>query len=100
MAPTLMPGDWALTVPARSPRRGWVVVAEHPQRPGFEVVKRIAAAPGESVTGTMLGVRQWWLEGDRPDSSTDSRSFGPVGPEQILGRVLLVYWPPDRRHLV
>ena len=46
MAPTLLPGDWALTVPLRHPKVGDVVVVEHPGRPGYEMVKRIAGGAG------------------------------------------------------
>src|SRR4051812_27697116 len=38
MAPTLLPGDWALVVARRRYRRGDVVVVEHPGRPGYEMV--------------------------------------------------------------
>ncbi|MEX2421084.1 MAG: S26 family signal peptidase, partial [Actinomycetota bacterium] len=49
MRPTLEPGDWALGVAAgrRGLRRGDVVVLEHPERPGFEVVKRIRGIAGD-----------------------------------------------------
>jgi signal peptidase I len=33
--------------------------------------------------------------GDNRDNSNDSRSFGPVQREYILGRVWLRYWPVD-----
>ena len=40
MVPTLLPGDWALAVSGRQPRKGHVVVVEHPGRPDYEMVKR------------------------------------------------------------
>src|ERR1700675_2974231 len=49
MAPTLVPGDWALTIPLRHPKIGDVVVVEHPERPGYEMVKRLTAGPGDRV---------------------------------------------------
>ena len=51
MVPTLLPGDWALAVSGRRARRGDVVVVEHPGRPGYEMVKRVTAVPGESGRG-------------------------------------------------
>ena len=45
MAPTLLPGDWALVVTPRRTDRGDVVVVEHPGRPGYEMVKRLTAVP-------------------------------------------------------
>jgi nickel-type superoxide dismutase maturation protease len=97
MVPTLMPGDWALAVTGRRARRGHVVVVEHPGRPGYEMVKRVTAVPGERVGERMLDDDEFWIEGDRADASTDSRHFGPVRREHLKARVLLVYWPKERR---
>ena len=98
MAPALAPGDWALAVPLRRPRVGDVVVVEHPGRPGYEMVKRITAGPGDSVADRLLAVDEWWVEGDFAQASTDSRQFGPVRGDELKGKVLLVYWPRERRH--
>jgi nickel-type superoxide dismutase maturation protease len=100
MVPTLMPGDWALAVLRRRFRPGDVVVVEHPGRPGYEMVKRITGAPGERVGERVLGDDEFWVEGDREDVSTDSRHFGPVRTEQVKAKVLLVYWPKERRRRV
>ncbi len=98
MAPTLIPGDWALAVAIRGRlRAGDVVVVEHPGRPGYEMVKRITALPGEAVGDRLLGPDALWVEGDHATASTDSRSFGPVTRDEITAKVLAVYWPPDRR---
>src|SRR6266498_2586213 len=43
MAPTLVPGDWALAVTPGRLRRWDVVVVEHPSRPGFE----LGSPPGD-----------------------------------------------------
>ena len=37
---------------------------------------------------------EYFVMGDRRNDSQDSRSFGPVRREQILGRVWLRCWPP------
>jgi signal peptidase I len=100
MAPTLLPGDWALTVPLRRPKVGDVVVVEHPGRPGYEMVKRIAAAPGGLVGDRALGTDEWWVEGDLAAASTDSRQFGPVLGDALKAKVVLVYWPRERRRRV
>jgi signal peptidase I len=99
MAPTLVPGDWCLVVAPRRWRRGDVVVVEHPGRPGYEMVKRLVGLPGDDVDGRRLGPGEHWIEGDHP-SSTDSRSFGPVGADALRARVLLIYWPPTRRRVL
>ena len=101
MLPSLSPGDWALAVAASRYRRGDVVVVEHPARPRFEMVKRLVALPGElTPDGQALGPGEFWIAGDRPESSTDSRSFGPVRREHLKARVRLVYWPLARRRLL
>lgn len=98
MLPSLSPGDWALAVATARYRRGDVVVVEHPGRPGFEMVKRLVALPGDlTPDGRELGPEEFWIEGDRREASTDSRSFGPVRQEHLKARVRLVYWPFHRR---
>jgi type IV secretory pathway protease TraF len=96
MAQTLMPGDFLLAVRPGRVRRGTLVVAERPDRPGLEIVKRVAAGPGETVGGRTLEPGEYWLLGDRPDRSTDSRTFGPVGSRHLRGVVVARYWPPRR----
>jgi signal peptidase I len=101
MAPTLLPGDWALAAEPGTPTRGHVVVVEHPTRPGLEMVKRITGVPGDlTPDGRILGPEEYWVEGDNPTRSTDSRHHGPVRLEQVKARVRVVYWPPSRRGVV
>jgi signal peptidase I len=102
MAPALQPGDWLLVDPtaARWPRRGSVVVVREPGS-GIVVVKRIAGRPGDSVVGQdgspmLLGESEAWLASDAPDASVDSRRYGPVDAEHLLGRVAWRYGPPRR----
>jgi type IV secretory pathway protease TraF len=35
--------------------------------------------------------------GDAPDASTDSRTFGAVPRDLVLGRAVYRYWPESRR---
>ena len=97
MAPTLAPGDWALAAATHRIGRGDVAVVEHPGRPGYEMVKRVTAVPGDRVGERVLGPDEYWIEGDHAASSTDSRQFGPVTRAELLAKVLLIYSPPDRR---
>jgi len=98
MRPALEPGDWALGVTARRPRPGDIVVLEHPERHGLELVKRVTrVAGGDRPDGGKLGDREVWVEGDDPERSTDSRHFGPVRVADVRGRLVLVWWPPARR---
>src|SRR5262245_53139826 len=40
-----------------------------------------------------LGPDEYFLLGDNRANSLDSRSFGPIPADQIVGRVVLRYWP-------
>ena len=83
MEPELKEGSWALLLPTRGrmPRVGDVVVAEHPERAGYEIVKRVAAVSSRR--------HLVWLAGDNRAESTDSEEFGPVGPDRVVGRVVM-----------
>ncbi len=101
MVPTLLPGDWALAAGSSRLARGDVVVVEHPGRPGYEMVKRLTAVPGDRVSGDrLLAPDQFWVEGDHAKASTDSRHFGPVRRDELTAKVLLIYWPSSRRRLL
>lgn len=85
MEPALKNGDcWVVRLGGRV-SVGDVVLAVHPLRTGLQIVKRVVRAEGSG----------WWVEGDNPDSSDDSRSFGPV--DEIVGRLAFRYSPLLRR---
>jgi signal peptidase I len=103
MAPTLHPGDRLLVRrrPARRVRTGDVVVF----RDGFQVrpdagwvVKRVAAVPGEALPAGQVPERiagdrvvpagQLVVAGDNPAASFDSRQFGYLPGEWLLGTVV------------
>src|SRR5262249_5643100 len=56
MLPGLQPGDWLLARRTTRVRPGQVVLAWHPQRPGFLLVKRVAWREDGG----------WWLASDNP----------------------------------
>ena len=92
MEPALHDGDWLIVdrqaFRRRPPRLGEVVVFRDPPGAPRESVKRVT---GQTDPG-------WYLvEGDNPDHSIDSRQFGPVGRDAILGRAVARYWPSPRR---
>ena len=89
MLPALRPGDWLLARRTRRIRPGQVVLAWHPGRPDFLLVKRAA----RRVDGG------WWLVSDNPSAgAVDSNRFGPVREDLIVGRVLARYWPGTPPH--
>ena len=85
------------TLKAHTPQPGDVVIVCHPQMSGLKMVKRVVkiispspatllpASPGAMVESEDL--EQYWVEGDNPLASTDSRTFGPVTAFYILGQV-------------
>ncbi len=44
----------------------------------------------------LLGKDEYFVVGDDRFSSADSRFFGPVRSDRIVGKVLARYWPLDR----
>lgn len=91
MAPTLLPGDRLVVVRGvhhlAAPRPGEIVLARVAAVAGREIIKRVG--------GRLPG--GYALLGDNPPASTDSRQFGSVPRAAITGRVLLRYWPDERR---
>jgi phage repressor protein C with HTH and peptisase S24 domain len=90
MSPTLHHGDVVLARFGAPPRAGAVVLVGWATRPGQLSVKR-AVRP---VDGG------WWVLGDNPFGSTDSRTLGPA---QVQGVVRARLWPhpgrlPARTH--
>lgn len=58
--------------------------------------------PGEGATLPLDGTREWdvpagdvFVMGDHRASSVDSRRFGPVAVDQVIGRAWIRFWPLD-----
>lgn len=110
MRPAIEPGDWLLVDPTtlRWPRRGVVVVFREPDGERL-AIKRVAAGPGERVEfadGYLeLADDEAWLVGDASHEVTaaaghgppiDSRRYGPVPLELLVGRAWFRYAPVRR----
>lgn len=104
MLPTLLPGERVLfdTLAYRlgEPRRDDVVLATHRERPGRVMIKRVVAVAGDEVDGRPLADGEYWLLGDMPEFSTDSRELGPFRHRDIIGRGWWVYWPAGEARAV
>ncbi len=64
------------------PRPGDLVVVRDPRQPERLLLKRIDREAGADG---------WLVLGDNEPASTDSRQFGPVGRELIVGKVWFRY---------
>ena len=110
MRSAIEPGDWLLVDPtiARWPRRGSVVVFREPDSDEL-AIKRVAARPGDRVPYAdgylVLGADEAWLLSDAADAElmaaglgepVDSRRYGPVPVEQLVGPAWFRYAPLRR----
>jgi signal peptidase I len=102
-----------------APQRNDIVVVDLPEMDEM-LVKRIVGLPGETVevrrgivfvngvaqpepyphdltpydmAPIMLGPLSYFVMGDNRGNSNDSRAFGPIKRDEIVGRVWLRYWP-------
>jgi len=107
MRPAIEAGDWLLLDPTitRWPRRGAVVVIHEPDS-GELAVKRVAGRPGDRVPfaeGFLeLAEDEAWLLSDATTEEAaeagfgepiDSRRYGPVTLELLVGRAWFRYAP-------
>lgn len=83
MEPAVRNGEWWIVQRAAALEPGNVVMMRHPQRQQLTVVKRLDHLTSEG----------WYVRGDNPYLSEDSRHFGPVPLDLIEGRLLFRYRP-------
>ena len=88
MLPALRPGDCLLVSRRSRIDEGDVVVARRPRVDGLLLVKRAARRADGG----------WWLLSDNAAVGLDdSREFGVLPDECVVGKVLFRYYPWDRR---
>lgn len=106
------------------PKPGDVVVFHPPSSPKEDYIKRVVAVAGDTVAvrdgrlyvngvpkdepylkqqfieGTFpeekVPADSFWAMGDNRNQSGDSRKFGPVKIDKILGKAFMIYWPVTR----
>lgn len=74
MEPSFHNGQWLIVNRISQPKVGDVVVFRFGNT---ELLKRIIKPVDDG----------WWVEGDNKDHSTDSRSFGPVPKQAVIGKL-------------
>jgi signal peptidase I len=124
MEPTLVSGEYVivnkLSYRLGSPDRGDIIVFHFPRDPREEYIKRIIGLPGDVVeakdssiyvNGQLLNETylqaktnysgtwtvphgQLFVLGDNRNNSSDSHDWGTVPDENVVGKAILVYWPP------
>jgi nickel-type superoxide dismutase maturation protease len=86
MTPSLAPGERVVVNKAAywfgPPKTGDLVVLRDPRAPDRLLIKRIDQPAGE---------RAWLVLGANEEASTDSRHFGPIGRELLVGKVWFRY---------
>lgn len=122
--PFIDPGNDPTRDVFHSPERGDIIVLKDPRNPsGDRLVKRVIGLPGEKIeiaggrvyingrqlhepylkspwSGSAPPIRipgdQYYVMGDNRSNSEDSRYFGLVERDLILGKTAVILWPKDR----
>lgn len=107
----------------QAPQRGDIVVFHAPNESNRDFIKRVLGLPGETVefrntrlyingerfdepyiqeacttancpnSILQLGSNEYFVMGDNRNNSTDSRSFGAISLDTIVGEAIVKYWP-------
>ena len=126
MNPSLQDGEYILvsklSYKTGEPERGDIVVFRFPLDPKQDLIKRVIGLPGESITvrdgkvtinGTPLEEPyiaappiyngtwtvpegQLFVLGDNRNESKDSHEWDFLPLENVIGKAILIYWPPPR----
>jgi signal peptidase I len=130
MEPTLVSGEYVvvsrLSYRLGSPKQGDIIVFHFPRDPQEEYIKRVIGLPGDEVDvkdGSVyvnsqpldedyLKVKtnyngvwkvpegQLFVLGDNRNNSSDSHDWGTVPMDYVVGKAILVYWPPPSWGLI
>lgn len=130
MEPTLATGEYVivnrLSYRFGTPQRGDIIVFHPPLAPQEEYIKRVIGLPGDDVevrNGTVyvngqaldetylntktnypgtwrIPAGQLFVLGDNRNNSSDSHEWGTIAMDSIVGKAILVYWPPTDWELI
>ncbi len=130
MNPTLQDGEYVLVnrlaYTLGAPARGDIIVFSFPMDERQDLIKRVIGLPGETVTirdgkvminGVLLSESyiaqkpvyngawtvqdgQLFVLGDNRNDSKDSHQWGLLPVENVIGKAVLIYWPPPDWKLI
>ena len=130
MRPTLDDGEFVLvnrmSYRFGAIERGDIIVFNYPANPDQELIKRVIGLPGDQVTinngqvalnGYILNEpyiaaapqynNEWnvpdnhvFVLGDNRNNSSDSHAWGMLPIENIVGKAIVIYWPPKMWEII
>ena len=130
MVPTLQNGEYILVnklaYKTGEPQRGDIVVFVFPMNPQEDLIKRVIGLPGErvsihdgivSIDGVQLNEPyiaaaplydgdwavpegQLFVLGDNRNESKDSHQWLYLPMENVVGKAVLIYWPPPEWQII
>lgn len=130
MRPTLDNGEYVLVnkIAFRSslPEYGDIIVFHFPIDPEQDFIKRVIGLPGDEISvhdgkvivngysltepyiaAAPLYAGSWtvldgqvFVLGDNRNNSSDSHSWGAVPMENVVGKALVIYWPPPNWQII
>lgn len=130
MKPTLQNGEYVLvsrlSYKTGAPQRGDIIVFSFPVDQRQDLIKRVIGLPGETISirdgqvfinGRKLeepyiaqspvysgewtvSEGQLFVLGDNRNDSKDSHQWGLLPDENVIGKALLIYWPPPDWKLI